>query len=76
MEVVYACCCGLDVHAKSVVACLVTQGRKEICTFATMTEELLQLGDWLRARMDARSIECTYWKPVQHSRKPPHRHSG
>src|SRR5712664_4769500 len=67
MEVVYECCCGLDVHAKTVVACLVTKGRKEIRTFATMTDELLQLGDWLS------SVGCThvaiestgvYWKPV------------
>jgi hypothetical protein len=47
MEVVYECCCGLDVHAKTVVACLVTKGRKEIRTLATMTDELLQLGDGL-----------------------------
>lgn len=47
MEVVSACCGGLDVHAKTVVACLVTKGRKEIRTFATMTDELLQLGAWL-----------------------------
>ena len=67
MEVVYECCCGLDVHAKMVVACLITRGRKEIRTFATMTDELLQLGDWLS------SVGCThvaiestgvYWKPV------------
>jgi hypothetical protein len=37
------------VHAKTVVACLVTKGRKEMRTFATMTEDLLQLGDWLRS---------------------------
>jgi transposase len=67
MEVVYECCCGLDVHAKTVVACLVTQGRKEICTFATMTEELLELGDWLSsAGCTHVAIESTggYWKPV------------
>ena len=67
MEVVYECCCGLDVHAKTVVACLVTKGRKEVRTFATMTDELLQLGDWLN------SVGCThvaiestgvYWRPV------------
>ena len=67
MEVVYECCCGLDVYAKTVVVCLVTKGRKEIRTFATMTDELLQLGDWLS------SVGCThvaiestgvYWKPV------------
>ena len=37
----------LDVHAKTVVACVIKKGRKEIRTFATMTEELLHLGDWL-----------------------------
>ena len=70
MEVVYECCCGLDVHAKTVVACLVTKGRKEIRTFATMTEELLQLGDWLRsAGCTHVAIESTgvYWKPVFNS---------
>ena len=36
MEVLYDCWCGLDVHAKTVVACLITKGRKEIRTFATM----------------------------------------
>jgi transposase len=67
MEVVYACCCGLDVHAKTVVACLITKGRKEIRTFATMTDELLQLGDWLSsAGCTHVAIESTgvYWKPV------------
>src|SRR6267142_1726071 len=67
MEVVYECCCGLDVHAKTVVACLVTKGRKEIRTFATMTDELLQLGDWLSsAGCTHVAIESTgvYWKPV------------
>jgi len=67
MEVVYECCGGLDVHAKTVVACLVTKGRKEIRTFATMTDELLQLGDWLSsAGCTHVAIESTgvYWKPV------------
>jgi transposase len=67
MEVVYECCCGLDVHAKMVVACLITRGRKEIRTFATMTDELLQLGDWLSGVGCTHvAIESTgvYWKPV------------
>jgi transposase len=67
MEVVYECCCGLDVHAKTVVACLVTKGRKESRTFATMTDELLQLGDWLSSGGCTHvAIESTgvYWKPV------------
>src|SRR5215471_20599554 len=67
MEVVYECCCGLDVHAKTVVACLVRNGRKESRTFATMTAELLQLGDWLsNVGCTHVAIESTgvYWKPV------------
>ena len=33
MEVLHDCCCGLDVHAKTVVACLIKKGRKELQTF-------------------------------------------
>jgi hypothetical protein len=36
MEIIYACCCGLDVHAKTVVACLIKSGKKQIRTFSTM----------------------------------------
>ncbi|MBI3680791.1 MAG: transposase [Acidobacteria bacterium] len=61
------CWCGWEVHAKTVVASLVTEGRKEIGTFATMTDELLQLGDWLGSVGGRHgAIESTggYWKPV------------
>jgi transposase len=67
MHVVYERCCGLDVHAKTVVACLLTPGKKEIRTFTTMTAELLQLLDWLtRAGCTHVAMESTgvYWKPV------------
>lgn len=67
MHVVYECCCGLDVHAKTVVACLVKQGKKEIRTFATMTADLLQLLDRLTgAGCTHVAMESTgvYWKPV------------
>jgi transposase len=52
MEVVYPHCCGLDVHHKSVVACLLTpspdgQPCRQLRTFGTMTADLLALGDWL-----------------------------
>ena len=47
MEVLYACCCGIDVHAKMLVACLIKAGKKEVRTFSTMTEDLLRLLDWL-----------------------------
>ena len=67
MEVVYEWCCGLDVHAKTVGTCLIEKGRKVIRTFATMTDELLQLADWLtRAGCTHVAIESTggYGKPV------------
>jgi hypothetical protein len=47
MEVLYECCCGLDVHAKTVVACLIQRGKKEVRTFSTMTDDLMRLRDWL-----------------------------
>ncbi|HEU5249566.1 MAG TPA: IS110 family transposase [Thermoanaerobaculia bacterium] len=67
MEVLYEICAGLDVHARSVVACLVRQGHKTIRTFGTMTEDLLQLLEWLKAQGCTHvAIESTgvYWKPV------------
>jgi transposase len=67
MQILYSCCCGLDVHAKTVVACLIKNGRKEIRTFSTMTNDLLKLSDWLTSQgcTDV-AIESTgvYWKPV------------
>jgi transposase len=43
MDVVYERCCGLDVHKKMVVACVLTPEGKEIRTFSTMTEDLLEM---------------------------------
>lgn len=63
----YRCCCGLDVHAKTVVACLIKDGKKEVRTFSTMTDELLALSDWLtNAGCTHVAVESTgvYWKPV------------
>jgi transposase len=67
MKVLFECCCGLDVHAKTVVACLINQGQKETRTFSTMTDDLLSLCDWLtEAGCTHVAIESTgvYWKPV------------
>jgi len=67
MEIIYSCCCGLDVHAKTVVACLIKQGKKEVRTFSTMTDDLLGLLDWLVSQgCSHAAIESTgvYWKPV------------
>ena len=67
MQILYDSCCGLDVHAKTVVACLIKQGKKEIRTFSTMTSDLLKLLDWLIEQgCTHAAIESTgvYWKPV------------
>src|SRR5438093_11920532 len=72
VEVLYERCCGLDVHQKTVVACLITPGRggqphKEIRTFGTMTADLLELADWLRAAQCTQvAMEATgvYWQPI------------
>jgi transposase len=52
MQVVYARCCGLDVHKKTVVACVLRtnaqgQVQREVRTFGTMTADRLALSDWL-----------------------------
>ena len=47
MEVLYPRCAGLDVHKRTVVACVLTPGGKQVRTFGTVTGQLLALGDWL-----------------------------
>jgi transposase len=72
MERVYERCAGLDVHARTVVACLRSPGQRGqreqvVRTFGTTTSELLALGDWLReAGCTHVAMESTgvYWKPV------------
>ena len=67
MQVVYERCCGLDVHKKSVVACVVTPEGKETQSFGTMTADLLALADWLEAKgVTHVAMESTgvYWKPI------------
>jgi transposase len=74
MEVLFARCAGLDVHQKTVVACVRLHGpdgraRTETRTFATHTAALLELSAWLEengcthAVMEATGV---YWKPVWH----------
>src|SRR5262249_51919598 len=72
MEVLYRVCCRLDVHKKTVVACLRFPGpnRKRaeaVRTFGTTTRELLRLADWLTAAGCTHiAMESTgvYWRPV------------
>jgi transposase len=73
MEVVYARCAGLDVHQKTVVACVRLVGPSgvthDVRSFGTSTRELLELADWLAShRCTHVAMESTgvYWKPVWH----------
>ena len=67
MEVTYPRCAGLDVHKKTVVACVITPEAKETRTFGTMTRDLTALADWLAVhRVTHVAMESTgvFWKPV------------
>jgi transposase len=72
MDVIDPQCCGLDVHQKTIAACLITstagaEPMKEIRTFGTMTADLLALADWLQeAGCTHVAMESTgvYWRPV------------
>jgi len=72
MEVLYPCCCGLDVHKKSITACVLwaePKGKvgKEKGRFLTFRQELLAWADGLRAwGVTQVALESTgvYWKPV------------
>ena len=72
MEALYRTCCGVDVHKKTVVACLIRPGTrgtpsKETRSFGTMTADLLALLDWLvAADCEAVAMESTgsFWKPI------------
>lgn len=69
MQIVYEICGGLDVHARTIVACLNRQGTKEIRTFSTMSDDLLRLSDWLvTAGCTHVAMESTgvYWQPAYH----------
>jgi transposase len=72
MRVLHERCCGLDIHKRFVVACLLATGpdgaaHKEVRTYSTMTADLLALSDWLRAEgcgpVVMESTGC-YWRPV------------
>jgi len=67
MDVVHERCCGLDVHKKMVVACTLTPEGKEIRSFSTMTENLLEMVDWLqqhRCTHIAMESTASFWKPI------------
>lgn len=67
MEVVYRCCCGIDVHKKLIVACLNEGGRQELREFGTATSEIKAMANWLTesgCEMVAMESTGVYWKPL------------
>ena len=74
METLHSRCAGLDVHKKTVVACVLVAGpkgkpAKQVRTFSTVTAGLLELSDWLAGQgVTHVAMESTgvYWKPVFH----------
>ncbi len=72
MQVMHERCAGLDVHKKTVVACVMIslpEGRveKHSVTFTTMTSQILAMSDWLRSyRVTHVAMESTgvYWRPI------------
>ena len=74
MEDILECCCGLDIHKESIVACLLkgpledgAKPQREMREFGTLSRDLLDLRSWLKAE-DCRHVamESTgiYWQPV------------
>jgi transposase len=72
MQVLYPRCCGLDIHKKTVVACvLLTEPdgttKRVVRTFGTMTADLLALSDWLSGQQVTYvAMESTgvLWRPI------------
>lgn len=67
MDLVYSHVCGLDVHKKNVVACIITPEGKEIRTFSTMTDDLIALKEFIKSKgCSVVAMESTgsYWKPI------------
>lgn len=72
MDILIDRCAGLDVHKRTVVACIRAprgsrQRQSEIRTFTTETKGLLELADWLTSyRVTHVAMESTgvYWRPV------------
>lgn len=72
ISVVFDRCCGLDIHKKLIVACLLIRDAsgkltKELRTFSTMTTGLLELLEWLKGVGCSHvAMESTgvFWKPI------------
>lgn len=72
MKAINERCCGIDVHKKELVACLLIGKSNEepkaiIQRFSTMTYDLQKLSEWIiskECRLAAIESTGVYWKPV------------
>ena len=72
MDVLYARCCGVDVHKESISVCVLIREpgqsqQKHKAHFSTVTAELLRCADWLTSLgVTQVGMESTgvYWKPI------------
>ena len=68
LEVVYERCCGIDVHKKEIVVCLIS-GQNQVTTkkFGTYTKDLREMVEWLKVegcQIVAMESTGSYWKPL------------
>jgi len=72
LEVMYSVCCGLDIHKRTISACLLYtdehgEQQIEIRKFGTFTYDLMHLRDWLlEHECPIVAMESTgiYWRPI------------
>jgi transposase len=72
MKVAHECCAGLDVHKRTVVACVLKgapgqEPAPETRSFGTTTPELMEMVEWLKGHQTTHiAMEATgnYWMPV------------
>jgi len=72
MEILIACCAGLDVHKDSVEVCVRelqahSEFRQQTRHWGTTTRDLMEMAQWLKAeRVTHVAMESTgvYWKPI------------
>jgi transposase len=72
LSIVHPICCGIDIHKKILVACLITVDQSgneeyEIREFGTLTDEIITLREWLldnNCPIVAMESTGVYWRPV------------
>lgn len=72
VSVVHHICCGLDVHKKTIAACIISSDagegqRSEVMEFETFTDDLIKLRNWLLEKecpVVAMESTGSYWTPI------------